>query len=180
VNLTIAHSRPRTRTPTSQRRTAVVDSAIVLSATAALAHLVAAPSHYTWWPAAGLFFVALGVAQLGCAVMLLRGVRSNGFVLAGIWGTVGVILLYVASRTIGLPWTPPVPSHGGRWVVGRSVVPDGAKHVGPLDVFTLVAEVLLVVTLLGMLPGGSKARTVNRLMWIGIVLWGAGVVGFLW
>lgn len=184
MNLGLAPSRPGARTATSQRRELAVDSAIVLSATAALAHLVAAPSHFTWWPAAGVFFVALGVAQLGCAVMFLRGFRSNWFVLAGIWGTVGVILLYVASRTIGLPWTPPVPSHGGRWVVGRSIVPDGAKHVGPLDVFTLVAEVLFVVTLLGMLPGGLpgglKARTVNRLMWLGIVLWGAGVVGFFW
>jgi hypothetical protein len=70
--------------------------------------------------------------------------------------------------------TPPVPFHGGRWLAGRSMVPDGAKHVGPLDVFTLVAEVLLVVTLLSMLPGRSKLRTANRLMWVGFALWCAG------
>ena len=101
------------------------------------------------------------------------------FVLAGLWGTVGVILLYVASRTVGLPMTPPVPFHGGRWVPGRSMVPNGAKYVGPLDVFTLVAELLLVVTLLSMLPKRVKARTVNRLMWVGLALWGASVVALL-
>ena len=161
------------------RRSVTVDVAIVSSAFAALAHLVAAPSHYTWWPAAGVFFVALGIAQLLCAVMLLRGGYSRRFLLAGIWGTVGVIMIYVASRTIGLPMSPPVPFHGGRWVPGRSIVPDGAKYVGPLDIFTLVAEILVVVTLLSMLPKALKERTVNRLMWIGLALWGAAVVGVM-
>ena len=155
-----------------RRRTIAVDAAIVLSAAAALAHLVVAPDHFTWWPTAGLFFVVLGVAQLLYSVLLIRFAYDHRIVLAGIWATVGVILLYVASRTVGLPNTPPVPIHGGRWVPGRSILPDGAKHVGPLDVFTLVAEVLLVVTLLSLLPTRSRTRTVNRLMWIGLALWG--------
>jgi hypothetical protein len=157
-----------------RRRTKTADAAIVLSTAAALAHVVATPDHYTWWPAAGLFFAALGLIQLLFSVVLARGTTDHRFVLAGIWGTVAVILLYVASRTVGLPMTPPVPFHGGRWVAGRSMVPDGAKHIGPLDVFTLVAEVLLVVTLLSMLPSRSKLRTANRLMWVGFALWGAG------
>lgn len=161
------------------RRTLAVDSAIVLSASAALAHLVAAPSHYTWWPSAGVFFVVLGIAQLVFAALLWRGLVGPRLALVGIAATVGVILLYVASRTIGIPGAPPVPAHGGRWVVGRSIVPDGAKHVGPLDVFTLVAEIVLVVTLLGSLPARLKARSVNALLWIGVALWTAGIVGFM-
>jgi len=152
-------------------RPLAVDAAIVCSSAAALAHLVAAPGHYTWWAAAGVFFVALGVAQLVCAALLFRGAHEPRFVLGCIWATVGVILLYVLSRTVGLPSTPPVPFHGGRWVAGRSIVPDGAKHVGPVDIFTLVAEVLLVVLLLSMLPRRSKARVVNSLMWIGLAMW---------
>ncbi len=147
-----------------------------MSSAAAFAHLVAAPGHYTWWPAAGVFFAALGVGQLLYALFLVRGTRASWFILAGIWGTVGVILLYVVSRTVGVPGAPPVPFHGGRWVVGRSMVPNGAKHVGPLDLFTLVAELVLVVTLLGTLPSRLKVRTVNHLMWIGLGLWGAAVV----
>lgn len=161
------------------RRTVAVDATIVLSSAAAMAHLVAAPSHYTWWPAAGVFFVALGLAQLGFAGLLWRGVVGTRTAFAGMWATVGVIVLYVASRTVGIPGAPPVPTHGGRWVVGRSIVPDGAKHVGPLDVFTLVAEVLLVITLLGMLPARLKSRSVTTLMWIGVGLWGAAIVGLL-
>ncbi|MDP9463916.1 MAG: hypothetical protein M3P52_04770 [Actinomycetota bacterium] len=179
MSLTFAPRRAERRQRTRLRRTFAVDAAIICSATAALAHLGAAPGHYTWWPAAGVFFAALGVAQLVYSVLLVRGVHDQRFVFAGIWGTVGVILLYVASRTVGLPSTPPVPIHGGRWVVGRSIVADGAKHVGSLDVFTLVAEILLVVTLLSMLPSRSKARAVNHLMWIGLALWGAAVVGLM-
>ena len=176
MNLALASRRDEARLP----RTFAVDTAIVCSAFAALAHFVAAPGHYTWWPAAGAFFVVLGIAQVACALLLLRGVHHQWFVLAGIWGTVGVVLLYVASRTIGLPMAPPVSAHGGRWVPGRSIVPDGAKYVGPLDIFTLVAEILFVVTLLSMLPAKVKARAVNRLMWVGVALWGAGAVGLLW
>jgi hypothetical protein len=160
----------------TRRRTITVDAAIVLSTAAALAHLVTTRDHYTWWPAAGIFFGFLGAAQLGYSVLLVRGAASQRVLLAGIWGTVAVILLYVASRTIGLPGTPPVPFHGTRWLAGQAMVPDGAKHVGPLDVLTLVAEVLLVVTLLSLLPNRSRVRTANQLMWLGLALWGASFV----
>ncbi len=172
MNIAVPPLRARHSGATRHRRTIAVDAAIVLSAAAALAHVVVAPDHFTWWPTAGLFFVVLGVAQLLYSVGLVRFSYDHRLVLAGIWGTVGVILLYVASRTVGLPNTPPVPIHGGRWVPGRSILPDGAKHVGPLDVFTLVAEVMLVVTLVSMLPTRSRKRTVNGLMWIGLALWG--------
>jgi hypothetical protein len=59
------------------------------------------------------------------------------------------------------------------------MVPNGEKYVGPLDVFTLVAELVFVVTSVGMLSNRSKTRTVNRLLWVGLALWGAGAVA-LW
>ena len=159
-----------------QRRPVAVDLAIVASSAAALAHVVAAPGHYIWWPIAGVFFAVLGAAQLSFAVLLVRGFDHRSLLMAGIWGTVGVILLYLASRTVGIPMSPPVPFHGARWVVGRSAIPNGAKHVGPLDVFTLVAELVLVVALVSTLPNRSRTRTVNQLMWIGVALWGAALV----
>jgi hypothetical protein len=179
VNTSVAPLRSD-RGPSTRRRALAVDGAIVLSSTAALAHFVAAPGHYTWWPAAGVFFAALGVAQLAYAVILLRGALGNRLLLVGIWGTVGVIMVYVASRTVGIPMAPPVSAHGGRWIIGRSAVPDGAKYVGPLDIMTLVAEIVLVVALLGQLPTRLKNRAVNRLMWIGLVVWGAAAVSFVW
>ena len=162
-----------------QRRPVAVDLAIVASSAAALAHVVAAPGHYIWWPIAGVFFAVLGAAQLSFAVLLVRGFDHRSLLMAGIWGTVGVILIYVASRTVGIPMAPPVPFHGGRWVVGRSAIPNGAKHVGPLDVFTLVAELVLVVALVSTLPNRSRTRTVNQLMWIGVALWGTALATVL-
>jgi hypothetical protein len=159
----------------AQRRPVAVDMAIVASSAAALAHVVATPSHYIWWPAAGVFFAVLGAAQLIYAALLVRGYGNRTLVMVGIWSTVGVILLYVASRTVGIPMAPPVPFHGGHWVIGRSAIPNGAKHVGPLDVFTLVAELTLALALVSTLPAGSRVRTVNRLMWIGLALWGAAI-----
>jgi len=160
----------------AQRRPVAVDVAIVTSSAAALAHVVAAPGYYIWWLLAGVFFAVLGAAQLLFAVLLLRGFDHRLLLMAGIWGTVGVILLYVASRTVGIPMAPPVPFHGGRWVVGRSAIPNGAKHVGPLDVFTLVTELVLVLALVSTLPQRSRTRTVNQLLWIGVALWGAALV----
>ena len=142
-----------------QARAGRVDVAIVCSVAAAFAHLVAAPGHYIWWPASGLFLVALGVAQLLVAVLLVHGVDSRWFVLATIWATVGVIGVYVASRTVGLPMAPPVPFHGAHWVTERSISPNGAKYVGPLDVMTVAAEILAVVTMLTMLPTRTRSRT---------------------
>jgi hypothetical protein len=179
VNVAVASRRTNAADTPRHARSLTIDVAIVCSAFAALAHFVATPSHYTWWPAAGVFFAALGIAQTAFAVGLLRGVRAPWFVLAGIWGTTGVILIYVASRTVGLPMSPPVPFHGGRWVPGRSIVPNGAKYVGPLDVFTLVAELVFVVALISTLSTRPKIRAVNQLMWIGLVLWGAAIVGVL-
>jgi hypothetical protein len=56
------------------------------------------------------------------------------------------------------------------------MVPDGAKYVGPLDVLTLAAEILVVGTMLTMLPTRSKNRTIKVLMAIGLGLSAVGVV----
>jgi hypothetical protein len=179
MSLTLTHQSVEPVDRSRQKRAFFVDVAIVCSVAAAFAHLVAAPGHYVWWPASGLFFVALGIAQLMVAVVLVYSVDNRLFVLATIWGTVTTIGVYVASRTVGLPMTPPVPFHGTHWIAGQAMVPNGAKYVGPLDVLTLAAEILVVATMLTMLPSRSKARTINQLMWIGLALATAGCVALL-
>lgn len=170
MSLTLVHQSDEVLDRTREKRALRVDIAIASSVAAASAHLVAAPGHYVWWPASGLFFVALGVAQLAVAVLLVYGIDNRRFVLATVWGTVGVIGVYLASRTVGLPMTPPVPFHGTHWIAGQAMVPNGAKYVGPLDVLTLAAEILVVGTMLTMLPTRSKARTINAVMTIGVGL----------
>lgn len=166
-------SRPKRHRPLA------VDVTIVCSVAAGLAHVVATPSHYRWWPTSGLFFAVLGVAQLTFAATLWRGWISTRLTLVGVWATVAVIIVYVASRTVGIPGTPPVAYHGGKWVAGRSILPDGEKYVGPLDVFTLVAEVVVVVMLLGELPSKLKAGTASWLMWLGVAMLTAAVTGLV-
>ncbi len=176
MSLTMTHRSDDVIEASRAKRALRVDVAIASSVAAASAHLVAAPGHYLWWPASGLFFVVLGVTQLAVAVVLVYGVDDCRFVLATVWGTVAVIGIYLASRTIGLPMTPPVPFHGTHWVAGQAMVPNGAKYVGPLDVLTLAAEILVVATMLTMLPTRSKTRSVNALTAIGIGLAIAGLV----
>jgi hypothetical protein len=176
MSLTLVHQREETIGRSREKRALRVDIAIASSVAAASAHLVAAPGHYVWWPASGLFFVALGIAQLAVAVALVYDVDDRRFVLASVWGTVGVIGVYLASRTVGLPMTPPVPFHGTHWIAGQAMVPNGAKYVGPLDVLTLAAEIVVVGAMLTMLPTRSKARTINALMTMGLALSFAGVV----
>ncbi len=176
MSVTLVHHSDEAIQRARHKRALRVDIAIVGSVAAASAHLVAAPGHYLWWPASGWFFVVLGVTQLAVAVALAYGAADRRFVLATVWGTVGVIGVYLASRTVGLPMTPPVPFHGTHWVAGQAMVPDGAKYVGPLDVLTLAAEILVVGTMLTMLPTRSKNRTINVLMAIGLGLSAVGVV----
>jgi len=176
MSVTLVHQSDETTARTCPKRAVRVDIAITSSVAAGSAHLVAAPGHYLWWPASGVFFVALGVVQLAIAVLLVFGVDDRRFVLATIWGTVGVIGIYLASRTVGLPMTPPVPFHGTHWVAGQAQVPNGAKYVGPLDVLTLASEIAVVGTLLTMLPTRSRTRTNNALMAIGLGLAIAGIV----
>ena len=179
MSVTVASSSEQSVARIRQVRAVRVDVAIVCSVAAAFAHLVAAPGHYLWWPASGVFFVALGVAQLVVAVVLVYSIDNRWFVLATLWGTVAVIGVYIVSRTIGLPGSPPVPFHGTHWVAGRSILPDGAKQVGPLDLFTLVAELAVVATMLTMLPTRSKARATNQLMAIGVALSATGMIALL-
>ena len=176
MTMMLAHHSDDAIEQTRHKRAVRVDIAIASSVAAASAHLVAAPGHYLWWPASGLFFVVLGVVQLAVAVVLVYGVDDRRFVLATVWGTVGVIGIYLASRTVGLPMTPPVPFHGTHWVAGQAMVPNGAKYVGPLDVLTLAAEIMVVGTMPTMLPERSKTRTINALMAMGLGLSIAGIV----
>ena len=99
--------------------------------------------------------------------------------LIGVWGTVAVIVLYVISRTVGLPFAPGVPAHGASAQPGQAIIPDGDKFVGPLDLFTLVVEVLLVMVLVGLLPARQRSRTANRLLWSGATIWAGAALALV-
>jgi FtsP/CotA-like multicopper oxidase with cupredoxin domain len=105
-----------------------------LSVAAGLLHLVAAPEHLSEWWGYGYFFLASGIGQvLYGQFLFLDSRRSQRFYLVGLVGTLGVIVVYVVSRTIGIPLFGP----------GAGEV----EPVGALDVPSKLVELAVVAVL---------------------------------
>ena len=152
---------------------------------AASVHLYVTPEHLREWWLYGSFFLVVTVAQALLVVLLLRG-PGVGAVLLAVWGTVGLIAIYVISRTVGLPISPPAEAAGHghvAGVVGSGVpvlpgsLPPGVEPVAAVDLLALGAEVLLLVLLVGMLPSAVRRVTINLMLVAGVVGW--AVAGIL-
>lgn len=147
-------------------------------------HAYVAPEHLREWWLYGVFFVGVTAVQLALAWLLARG-PSVTVLLAGIWGTAGLIGIYVVSRTTGLPFTPP-HSHGhvlvaGDFTNGVPHLPTGrgahVEAIGAIDLAALGVELLLVFVLVGLLPVAVRRLTTNVMMAVAVAAWaiGAGV-----
>lgn len=168
------------RSATGTARSPVVDLAVCLAAYAALGHAVAVQSHFDVWRLAGMFFVALALAQGLLAVLLVRDRLSPALIVASVWLNVAVACIYVVSRTSGIPFAPRASAHGGRVLAGQSLMPRGTPDgVGPLDLSTLVAEVLLIVVLLSVMDRTRRQRTTTLLAGLGVALWVSAFTGVL-
>ena len=161
-----------------RRRTTAHDVAICLSVAPGLAHLIGTREHLDWWFASGIFFAVLAVLQLVFAALMLRGCRNVAVLVAGVWLNAGVAVVYLLSRTVGLPGQPPIATHG-RWEPGRSIIPGAVEPVRTFDLLILVAELALIVVMCGLLPPRSRRLTLNLLMGAGVVLWALTLSGRL-
>ncbi|MDX6371984.1 MAG: hypothetical protein QOD98_972 [Nocardioidaceae bacterium] len=146
-------------------------------------HLWVAPEHLREWWLYGAFFLTAAAAQSLLAWLVLH--RASLLVLVGgIWGNLAIIATYVASRTVGLPLTPPHAGHvthshlpvAGGVGNGVPIYPGtgssgNVEAVGTLDLFALSAELVLVIALVGMLPAGPRRRMTNVLLGIGLAVW---------
>jgi hypothetical protein len=101
----------------------------------AVIHAAVVPEHRSEWAAAGGFFVLLTVAELAAAWWLLRGARPMSL-LAAVVVSVGPLVLWLWSRTTGLPFGP---EPGVPEAVGLA---DSAACL--LEVVTLVLAVSLL------------------------------------
>ena len=108
-------------------RTLLVRCAALLTAGAALVHVGVAGQHFSQWWAAGLFFLVVAGAQVAWALWVWARPATRTILLAGAAGSVALVLLWVVSRTSGLPFGP-----------GAGV----AEPVGAADVVCGVLEVL--------------------------------------
>jgi FtsP/CotA-like multicopper oxidase with cupredoxin domain len=117
---------------------------VALTLVAASMHTWVMPDHFEEWWGYGVFFLLVAVAQGLYGVALLR--RPGPFLfLLGIVGNLAVVVLYVVTRTVGIPFFGP---HAG-------VV----EEVGVLGLSATVMELALVIALVASLklarPGAS-------------------------
>jgi hypothetical protein len=130
-----------------------------VSAAAALVHTVAIDEHLREWWGYGLFFLFASLAQMFYAVLLLLrpwrrtppGAEDDLWerraLWAGVLGNALLILLYVVSRTVGVPFLGPA--------AGR------VEEVSALGVVSKALEAWLITLLVVMLRAGpSETETV--------------------
>ena len=126
----------RTRRPGMALR-----GAAALSMVAALIHLWVTPEHFGEWWGYGLFFLLAAVAQSLYAAALLLVPRRPLFLL-GIAGNLAIVLLWVVTRTLGIPLFGPEAGE--------------VEGVGLLDLSATFTQLALVVVL------AVLARDVSR------------------
>ncbi|MGO4258635.1 hypothetical protein [Marmoricola sp. RAF53] len=175
----VAPVRPATITPGLR---------ILAAACAAVAggiHLWVVPEHYQEAWVLGTFFVLVGAGQLVLAAVL-RWVTATWFLVTALLANLGLIALYVVSRTAELPFVPP-HTHGGEHLpvfggVGNGTpVYPGARieGVGPLDMLCLDAELGLVIALTAMLPSPLRGRLCTGMLALGLTALVARATGLL-
>lgn len=165
-------------------------AAAFLSVAAGAIHLALAPEHLRHWWVFGTFFLAVGAFQLAYALAVLWR-PTWPVALVGIGTNVTVVLIYVASRTVGLPIVPPAPDgaaegHGASEEaaaegLGASGEAAGGftESVGAVDLATTAAELALIGVLVSLLPGRLRSVTCNVLLLVGVALWGIRFSGLL-
>jgi hypothetical protein len=94
----------------STRRFEPAVAAALFSAGAAAIHASAAGPHFAHWVPFGALFVLTALAQAAWAALVLTA-PSARLLAAGAIGNAGVVAVWAASRTVGLPvgpdaWTP--------------------------------------------------------------------------
>jgi hypothetical protein len=117
------------RTGPATVRPYLLGSLAALSVGAAAIHFAVVFEHFAEYTLYGVFFLVISWAQLIWPVVLLWR-PSRLWLWLGIAGNAIIIAVYVASRTVGLPFGPDL---------------HNTESVGALDVVSCVLEFLLIV-----------------------------------
>ena len=111
--------------------------AVTLTLVAASVHAWATREHFEEWWGYGIFFMLVAVAQGLYGPALIRSPRRPVLLLTGVGGNLAIIVLYLVTRTVGVPFIGP---HAGE-----------IEEVGVIDLAATLAEVVLVVALAALL-----------------------------
>jgi hypothetical protein len=135
-----------------------------LSLAAALMHLWATPAHFLDWWGYGSFVLAAALAQGLFAALFLRWPGVYPLLVAGIAGNLALVLVFVLTRTYGVPAGP----HAGE-----------LEATGALDVAATAAELGVVFALTALLGGRRRRVAVNATLALGVTLWALRLVGVI-
>ena len=144
-----------------ERTERLVTRASVLSIVAGLLHGAVTPDHFAEWWGYGLFFLLASFAQVtyGAVPLFARLVEGEPLTVQwprrklatyawlGIAGNAAVILLYVVTRTLGIPFLGPE----------AGVV----EAIRPLDVASKLVEVA-VILLLALILRDARPSSARR------------------
>jgi hypothetical protein len=132
-------------TKATDRQRGVLPAVAALSLIAGLIHLWVTPEHFEEWWGYGTFFLVAAVAQVLYVPLLLRW-PNRIVLLLGIAGNSAIVLLYLLTRVVGIPFFGPEAGE--------------VEEVGIIDVCATMSEVSIVVALgVLMLMGIARERT---------------------
>lgn len=170
-------------TPRAESGRAARHVVVLGSLVAATTHLWVVPEHRAEWPPAAVFFVVVAGLQLALAWRARRPLGGL-VVAAGLLGTVGLLVFYVATRTVALPF---LPAHGAEhlpvaWGVGNGVPifpEDRIEAVGAPDLVCLAAELATIAALCALSTPTARRVATNGLLVLGLGMLTLRLVGVL-
>ncbi len=128
--------------------------AAALSLAAALIHLWVMPEHFEEWWGYGTFFLVSALPQVLYVPLLLRW-PTRMILLPGVSGNLAIVLLYILTRTVGIPLFGP---HAGE-----------VEGVGFVDVCATTSELGIVAVLGAVLLRGLSSERRRLVLLVGAV-----------
>ena len=136
--------------------------------TAAAGHVIAALVHLEHgWDVTVFFFVAAAL-QVAVAGRIGRATAGPALVSPVQVATLGLVLLYVASRTMNLPF-------GGVHTVHN----DRPQDPDMLGTVVVVAELVTLATVPALLPEALRRWSTTSMMLVGVGMWAAWAAGLV-
>ena len=173
----------RARAPRAEADGAVQLVAAGSVLVAAVAHLWVVPAQLAEWLPAALFFVVVSVGQLALAWMLRRP-SSAAVVTVGLLGTIGLVVFYVATRTVDLPFLPAAHAEHlpTAWGIGNGIPifpGDRIEEVGLPDQLCLVAELVTISALCALATPVVRRTVTSGLLVLGVAMFALRLVGLV-
>jgi hypothetical protein len=134
---------------------------------AAGGHVIASLVHLSHGWRITVFFLVAAAVQVLVAGRVARGAGA-AVASAVLAGTLGLVLLYLASRTMTLPF-------GGVHTVHN----DRPQDPDLLGTVVVAAELLTLATVPALLPATARRRATDAMLLVGVGLWVAWGTGLL-